>query len=401
MRQRPKRRLPRPTDRRRQDRRADWIALGDYPVPELRKAIITVALLTAILGLFLYMVHEVFVGVVAGVLLGIYMLPFQEWLQRKLGNEQLTAILGILLVTVPVLAIMVYSWNEISGAASYLNTNREGVAHEINVALNRLPFFEAYEIEDDLTRGVGVAATRTGDIVEDLGEAADIIVISVSVFLFTVFYILTQHDRIVRYVSARIPGRYRDLSGGISKNIRAVAYGSLYATFLTQLVKSAIVLVMNLLFDVPLAVVLAIVSFFIGFFPVVGSWAVYVPVGIYLMVFRDQPIGGLAMIVIGFVVNTIFISLYLRPKIAAQRSQVLNFYWMFIALITGVYTFGIIGIVIGPVLIAILKAILDAIATTDEMPVSAAALAGLPSPTGSRPPTLEPHATGGRRDVDA
>jgi predicted PurR-regulated permease PerM len=52
--------------------------------------------------------------------------------------------------------------------------------------------------------------------------------------------------------------------------------------------------------------------------------------------------------------------------------------------VTGVYTFGIIGIVIGPVLIAVLKAILDAIATTDEPPVPAAALVGLPSPTGTR-----------------
>ena len=381
MQQRPKRRLPRPTDRRRQDRRADWVSLGDYPVPELRKAIVTVVLLAAILALFFFMVHEVIVGAIAGVLLGLYMLPFQHWLQAHLKNEQLTAILGIILVTVPVLAILIYSWNEISGAAAYLGANRDSVARDINDALHRLPYFEGYDIQDELVGGVGAAATRTGAIVEELGEAADIIVISVSVFLFTVFYILTQHERIRGYVSARIPGRYRDLSGGISKNMRAVVYGSLYATFLTQIIKSAIVLTMNLLWDVPLAVVLAIVSFFIGFFPVVGSWAVYVPVGVYLMVFRDNVVGGVLMILIGFVVNTIFMSLYLRPKIAAERSNVLNFYWMFIALITGVYTFGIIGIVIGPVLIAVLKAILDAIATTDEPPVAAAALAGLPSPS--------------------
>ena len=382
MQQRPRRRLPRPSDRRRRDRRADWVSLGDYPVPELRKAIVTVVLLTAILALFFYMVHEVIVGAIAGLLLGIYMLPFQRWLQEHLRNEQLTAILGITLVTVPVVAVLAYSWSEISGAAAYLSANRDSVAHDINVALHRLPYFEGYDIQDELSRGVGLAATRTGDIVEDLGEAADIIVISVSVFLFTVFYILTQHERIVRYVRARIPGRYRDLSSGISKNMRAVVYGSLYATFLTQIVKSVIVLVMNRLWDVPLAVVVAFVSFFIGFFPVVGSWAVYVPVGVYLMVFRDNVVGGVLMILIGFVVNTVFMSLYLRPKIAAERSNVLNFYWMFIALITGVYTFGIIGIVIGPVLIAVLKAILDAIATTDETPVSAAALVGLPSPAG-------------------
>ena len=383
--QRPKRGKPRASDRRRQDRRSDWISLGDYPVPELRKAIITVALLGSILTLFLYMVHEVIVGAIAGLLLGVYMLPFQKWLQAHLRNEQLTAILGITLVTVPVVAVLIYSWNEISGAATYLSENREEVAHEINVALHRLPYFEAYDVEDELTRGVGMAATRTGDIVEDLAQAADIIVISVAVFLFTVFYILTHAGQIVRYVRARIPGRYRDLSGGISQNIRMVVYGSLYATFLTQIIKSILILAMNLIWDVPLALVLAIVSFFIGFFPVVGSWSVYVPVAVYLMVFRENVIGGVLMIVIGFLVNTVFMSLYLRPKIAAERSNVLNFYWMFIALVTGVYTFGIIGIVIGPVLIAVLKAILDAIATTDEQPVTAAALAGLPGvETGGR-----------------
>lgn len=388
--QRPKRRLPRATDRRRTDRRSDWISLGDYPVPELRKAIVTIVLLAAILALFLYMVHEVIVGAIAGLLLGVYMLPFQRWLRARLGNQQLTAIIGITLVTVPIIAVMIYSWNEISGAATYLSENRGQVAHEINLALHRLPYFEGYDVEDELTRGVGLAATRTGDIVEDLGEAADIIVISVAVFLFTVFYILTHAGQIVRYVRARIPGRYRDLSGGISKNMRAVVYGSLYATFLTQIIKSVLILAMNLIWDVPLALVLAIVSFFIGFFPVVGSWSVYVPVAVYLMVFRENVVGGVLMIVIGFLVNTVFMSLYLRPKIAAERSHVLNFYWMFIALVTGVYTFGIIGIVIGPVLIAVLKAILDAIATTDERPIGAAALAGLPSP-----------ATGGRRTEEA
>ena len=228
-------------------------------------------------------------------LLGVYMLPFQNWLRTKLGNDKLTAILGITLVTVPLVGVLVYSWNEISGAAEYLSQNRDNVARDINAALQRLPYFEGYDIDDELTRGVGAAATKTGEIVDELQETADILVISVAVFLFTVFYILTDRERIVAYVRARIPGRYRDLSSGISRNIRAVVYGSLYATFLTQLIKSALILVMNLIWDVPLALVLAIVSFFIGFFPVVGSWSVYVPVAVYLMVFQENVLGGVLM----------------------------------------------------------------------------------------------------------
>ena len=118
---------------------------------------------------------------------------------------------------------------------------------------------------------------------------------------------------------------------------------------------------MNVAFHVPLAAVLAIMSFIIGFFPIVGSWSVYVPVAAWLAIFRDAPGQALAMVLIGFFVNTVYISTFLRPKIAAEKSKVLNFYWMLVALVTGVYTFGLVGILLGPMLIGLLKAILDTI----------------------------------------
>jgi predicted PurR-regulated permease PerM len=84
-------------------------------------------------------------------------------------------------------------------------------------------------------------------------------------------------------------------------------------------------------------------------------------VAIWLAIFRNAPGQALLMVVIGTVVNTVFISTYLRPKIAADRSRVLNFYWMFVALVTGVYTFGLAGILIGPILIGLLKAVVDTV----------------------------------------
>jgi len=60
--------------------------------------------------------------------------------------------------------------------------------------------------------------------------------------------------------------------------VRGVLYGAIYSTLLTQTMKSVIILAMNLVFGVPLAAPLAVVSFIIGFFPIVGSWSVYVPV---------------------------------------------------------------------------------------------------------------------------
>jgi predicted PurR-regulated permease PerM len=140
-----------------------------------------------------------------------------------------------------------------------------------------------------------------------------------------------------------------------------VLYGTVYSTIVTQTIKSAIVLALNLAFGVPLPVVLAIASFVIGFFPIVGSWSIYVPAAAWLLIFGASPTKAILMLVIGFGVNTLFISMYLRPKIAAERSRVLNFYWMLVGLVTGVYTFGLAGIVLGPILIGLLKAVVDTV----------------------------------------
>lgn len=355
-------------DRRREERRVEDVRLADVTLPELRKAIITTTVLLVIVTLFVYMVADVLVATLAGVVVGAFLIPFNAWLERRLGRRSLSAIVTITLVTLPLVAILVYTWVEVADATEYLEANSRVIAGRLTETLQRIPFVRRIAVEDDLSRWVAAASTRGGRFIGEVQEAVGIIAISTATFLVTVFYVLTDHERVLTYLRRKIPGRYRELEERISRNVRAVVYGALYATFLTQVLKSGVILGMNLIFDVPLAFVLAILSFFIGFLPIVGSWAVYVPVGLYLTVFRHDVVGGMVVIVVGLVVNTLFMSLYLRPKIAAEKSQVLNFYWMFVALVTGVYTFGLVGIIIGPVLIGVLKAVFETI-TGDAVPV--------------------------------
>lgn len=337
--------------------------LADYTIPELRKALITTGILAAVSILFVYMIHEVIVAIIAGVVLAIYLIPFQHWAEVHLKSRTLTAIALITVVIVPLVMLLSYSWMEISDAAQYLNEHRQEVAARITEAVQRIPYGERLEVSDEMPTWVSAAANRSTQIVEAMQETLDILVLSIAVFLFTLFYVLTDSERIAGYVRERIPGRYRTLADGITENVRYVAYGALYATFLTQIMKALIVLAMNIIWDVPLAAVLAIAAFFIGFLPIVGSWSIYVPTAMYLMVFRDNVIGGVLMVLIGLLGNTVFISMYLRPRIAAEKSKVLNFYWMFIALVTGVYTFGLIGIIIGPILIGTLQAVFEVVTT--------------------------------------
>jgi len=347
-------------ERRRVDRRLN-ARVADLTLPELRRILITMALGSVVLVLFLWMVRQVVIAAILGLIIGFYLRPLYARILNRTHRPTLAAILTLLGVIVPILLVLVYSYSELSDVGGYIATHQQEIATKVNEAVRRIPFLAASNASESAGRWVTEATAYGTRLPLMLRSALAGFSIAATIFIFTAFYILIEAENVGAYVSSKIAPRYSELRHALEMNVRGVLYGAIYSTLLTQTLKSLIILGMNLAFGVPLAGALAVVSFIIGFFPIVGSWSVYVPVAIWLAIFRDQMGAAVAMVLIGTFVNTVFISMYLRPKIAADRSRVLNFYWMFVALITGVYTFGLAGILIGPILIGLLKAVIDTV----------------------------------------
>ncbi|HEY2852692.1 MAG TPA: AI-2E family transporter [Gemmatimonadaceae bacterium] len=355
----------RPTlgDRRRTERRTNQ-NLAELTLPELRRMLLTTTLFCIVLVLFLYMVRTVIIATILGVVVAVYLRPVYLRVFKGIPNKSTAATLTLLMLIIPVIALCVYSYLEIATVASYVDAHRSEIAAKIDAALHRVPFMQNANTGESVERWVVIASNYGASIPNALRSALGTFAIAATIFVFTAFYFMVDGPRIAGYLRSKIAPRYQELVSSLEENVRGVLYGAIYSTFLTQAIKSVIILLMNLAFHVPLAGVLAILSFIIGFFPIVGSWSVYVPVACWLAIFRDAPGQAAIMLLIGFFVNTIYISTFLRPKIAAERSKVLNFYWMLVGLVTGVYTFGLVGILLGPIVIGLLKAILDTITTS-------------------------------------
>lgn len=343
---------------RRASERRETPRVLDLPLPEARRLLVVTAIFVVVLALFVWMVRDVLIAALLGLIAAAYLRPPFLKLCERIGAPA-AAIVAITVVVVPLVAVTAYAYGEIVDVAEEVAENADAIAAEVNRAVSRLPFTREVDAEQAIRRALGRASAYGTRLPGLVAGVAGRLAVSGAFFLFTAFYVLTEGPAIASYVRGTVAPRYRELVATLEANARAVLYGAIYATVLTQTIKSAVLLVLFLLFGVPLAVVLALASFVIGFFPIVGSWSVYVPVAGYLLVFRDSPWQAVAMLAIGFLLNTVFFTLYLRPKIAAERSQVLNFYWMFVGLVTGVYTFGIAGIVLGPILIGLLKAMVD------------------------------------------
>ena len=348
------------SDRRRLERRTNP-TLAELTLPELRRMMVTSMVFVTVLVLFLWMVRTVIIAAILGVIVATYSRPLYLRVLRWLRIPLIAAAVTLGMLILPIMALGLYSYREITDRASYVDTHKDEITSRIDSSLRRLPFLRDTNTTQAVKHYVVVASNYGTTFLRGLRSALASLAVAATIFLFTAYYFMVEADEIMAYIKSRIPPRYGELSTALESNVRGVLYGAIYSTFLTQGIKSGIILLMCLLFQVPLAGVLAIISFVIGFFPIVGSWSVYMPVAAWLWIFRDSPGQAAAMALVGIFVNTVYITTFLRPKIAAERSKVLNFYWMLVALVTGVYTFGLVGILLGPMLIGLLKAILDTI----------------------------------------
>ena len=349
-----------PDDRRRDERRLNS-RLFDLSLPELRRITLTWLLTVVVVAMFLWMVRDVLIAGVLGIVIAAYLRPLYLRIKSKVRKPMGAAVLTLLIVIVPILGALAYSYSELVDVLGYISTHQSEVAAQIDASIRKLPFLANVNATETIRRYVLMVSDYWSKIPGEARETIVELAVAITIFLLTAAYVFTDADSIVSYVRSKVPQRYDKLRESLVTNVRGVLYGAIYSTLLTQSLKTLVIFLMNLVFGVPLAAVLAILSFIIGFFPIVGSWSVYVPVAAWLLVFRDSPVRAGSMLLVGFVLNTLFISTYLRPKIAAERSGVLNFYWMFVALVTGVYTFGLAGILLGPILIGLLKAVVDSV----------------------------------------
>lgn len=332
--------------------------LGDVTVGEAKRAAVYAGAIALALFLFVWMLGEVAVALLLGTVAGVYLLPVQEWLERRLRARAGSALITIALIVVPLVATVGYGWYEMSGYSAVVQDERR---RELVIAGISQSLSEYVAVENTravLQNAFAEAFVRSGEALAEVKKRTALLLVSATVFFFTLFYVLTQRARLAAYIKLRVPGDFMPFYERLAENVGGALRGALFAVMVDQTLKAVVILVMNLVFGVPLAVALALVTFLIGFFPLLGEWAVYIPVSVYLLVFQHRPGAAAAYLLIG-VAMTIGSSLVLRPKLAARSAERFNFYWMLIGLVTGVYAFGIPGVVLGPAILGFAKAILD------------------------------------------
>jgi predicted PurR-regulated permease PerM len=189
------------------------------------------------------------------------------------------------------------------------------------------------------------------------GVAQNVLVFAVdfTITLFTLFFFLRDGADFCARIRRLLPMDYerqQRLFQNIVNAITAVVHGCL----LVAMIQGLLAGLAYWLCGVPYAVLWGVVTAFAALLPVGGTTLVSIPAALYLF-FHGDNLKGILLLAwcLGVVV---MIDNVLKPLFIGTRIK-MPLFFLFFGILGGLATFGALGLILGPVLFALLAALLD------------------------------------------
>lgn len=323
-------------------------------------------------GLALYWMLAPFWDALAwGICLAFLLAPLQRWLTHKLrGRDGLSA--GIITVLVP----LVLAGPLVSLGVAFANQFAELVTRlqkqPLRFDLDLLMQLERYPLLGSLSTWLRHNFTTSHDqlqgwldsgarlLLQSLASTGGQVVLGTLdmvihffMMLFLLFFLLRDGrvllNRVVRLVPME-PQRRGRLLQLIGNTTRAVVYG----TGLTALAQGVLVAIGFAISGLPSPVVFGVLAASLALLPMGGAALVWAP-AVLALALMSQWGWAIFMLVWGLGVSVS--DNLLRPLLISSREPV-SMLAVFIGVIGGLSAFGMIGIIIGPVLLTVMAALL-------------------------------------------
>ena len=337
---------------------------------------LTVLAATAIALYLCWLMLRPFIGVLAwAIVLVIVFYPVHQRLASRIGGRSLSAfascIVVVLIAVIPLTVITVALAEELAKVLPNLPTQLSQVLNPEAPVIGRVtqwiqrrsgvdPVRSQEFLTAQLQRSgqwmLGFSFNLAGNIAGGIVKAFFVV--------FTMYYLFRDGDKIVSKLPEALPLK-RDQSEAIIKRTQEVVSASVYGVVSIAALQGLLGGLAFWILGVPSPLLWAVLMTFVCMIPVLGSFLVWAPIAIYLAVN-------------GYWARAIFLALWgglvislvdniLRPKLIKNQTR-LHELFVFFAVLGGISVFGLLGIVLGPVILAITLGLLQtfSVHATDE-----------------------------------
>lgn len=294
---------------------------------------------------------------------------FTKLLVRLHNRRQLgAAVMTLMVLAIAVLPAVYLIFLGIQEAVQAYDTTaqwvREGGVRELGMSMSQLPVIgkisqemfgrvivsNSSRLESSVLEGGKVISSFLLAQGADLAKNAFLFVTDFLVMVFTLFFLFRDGDHFYRSVYVAIP-LDPDHKAKMFERMNGTISAVMQGTLLTALAQGATAGLTYWALGVRFSIFLGAVSAVLSLLPVGGTALVWIPVAIYLF-FTGSIVKGCIMLGVGIGLVGLMDNL-LQPFLIGNKAQ-LPMLFLFFASLGGLASFGLLGLFIGPIILAVL-----------------------------------------------
>jgi predicted PurR-regulated permease PerM len=315
-----------------------------------------------LLGYLVFLIAEPFLVPLAwSAVLAIFFYPLHERISRAMAPSRAAAIstLGVtLLLIVPALAVLVLTAREALEATarlqSVLAVHGQGPMQPLamrieNWVLMKMPeSWRTINIAQPLQEAAGKVASFIGSAFAGLLRNTVSFFVDLFILIFALFFMFRDGDGIVRGVRHLLPFD-EEIQTDMLDESKDLIFASVAVGLLIAAIQGVLGGISFALVGISAPVFWGVLIAFFSLVPVVGSALIWGPACIWLLLNGNW---AKALIVVGICggVSTVADNI-VRPLLLRNRTR-LNELLLFIGVLGGIETFGLLGLVVGPTIVA-------------------------------------------------
>ena len=318
----------------------------------------------AILAYLSFLIFRPFLSsIVWAAVLVVVSFPVNAWLAKWRGRTMAAAIstTGVMLILiVPALFIMgafvgqgLEAGRSIqqgiaNGRFDWVNDFWQGLHNRFP---NAVPSDLASVLHRYADQVAGYLAGKLGDILKSSGA----FVFHLLVMLLVMFYLYRDGDQILERLREFLPfeDAHRDK---MIRDARDLIVASVTSSLVAAAIHGIFGMLAFALTGVSSPVFWGVMIAFCSFVPVVGSALIWVPAAVALFVGGHHAGAILLVVICGAVVN--ILENLVRPWLISGRAEMSGLL-VFISVLGGIAVFGLLGVVLGPTIVAMAASVLD------------------------------------------
>jgi len=322
------------------------------------KKITTTILLAVLIVLSFFLLKPILLSIIIGLIMAFIFSPVYDWINKIIKSKNISAVLICLLL---VLLIILPIW--------FLTPILIDQSFKIYQASQQLDFvtplkaiFPSLFASEAFSAEIGsilysFVTKVTNSLVNSLSQLIlnfPTLSLHFLVVFFTFFFVLRDKEQFISYIQSLLPFS-KEVEKKLFESSKGIAISVIYGQVIIGIIQGITIGIGFFIFKVPNALFLTLLATLAGIFPIIGTAIIWLPVSIYLIM-GGNSLSALGLVIFGLISSNI--DNLLRPIIISKRVK-MHPSLIFIGMIGGLFLFGILGFILGPLIIAYLLILLE------------------------------------------